>query len=135
MQLRPLGALIVDAFPDGLFSFDGEPEGTRSVSTLRGIVWQGEGVNARSKWANGCYVAIAGVTDVEVRAMFETDNDSLVYMQHIARVDLAKARQADGRILALFASQCETSDEGYAWLSFTELVGEGRLDRDPPKLI
>ena len=104
------------------------------MSNFREIVWKGEDINARSKWANGCYVENAGVTEVEVRAMFETDDDALIYMQYIARVDLAKAMQGAGWISALSAGQCETSDERYAWLNFTQLVGGGRLDLDPPKL-
>jgi hypothetical protein len=79
-------------------------------------------------------MANTGVTEVEVRAMFETDDDALIYMRYIARVDLAIAMQGDSRISALSASQCETSDERCTWLNFTQLVGEGRVDLDPPKL-
>ena len=134
LELRPLGVLIVHAFPDGSFSFDDGPKGTRSVSSFREILWEGEGINARSKWANGTYVSNSGVTEVEVRAMFETDDDALIYMQYIARVDLDKAMQGAGQISALSAGQCETSDDRYAWLNFTQLVGGGWLDFDPPKL-
>ncbi len=134
LELETLGTQTVYPLEDGSFRFEAGPKGTRSVSNLREIVWEGDRINARSKWANGCYVSNAGVTEVEVRAMFETEDRAMIFMRYLARVDLEKAMRGPGEIASLLAGQFETADPSYAWLNLTQLVGSGRFDLSVPTM-
>ena len=76
--LEPMGTQVVYPVKDGSWRLEGGPRGNRSVSNFHEIVWESPQLNARTHWANGTYTEVAGVTEVEVRAMFETDDEQLI---------------------------------------------------------
>jgi len=134
LELVPMGTQVVYPTKDASWRFEGGPHGTRSVSNFDEIVWKSEQLNARTHWAQGTYTQSAGVTEVEVRAMFETDDQALIYMQYVARVDLEIAMAGPSKIAAINAGRFETSAEQYQWLNYTQAVGSGRFDFSVPTM-
>ena len=134
LVLEPIGTQVVHPIEDGSWRLEGGPRGNRSVTNFREIVWESDSVNARTHWANGTYTEVGGVTEVEVRAMFETDDLALIFMVYVARVDLEKAMAGPGEIAAINAGRFETSADQYRWLNFTQVVGSGRFDLTTPKM-
>ena len=134
LVLVPMGTQVVYPTKDGSWRLEGGPHGARSVSNFDEIVWQSDQLNARSHWAQGTYTESAGVTEVEVRAMFETDDGALIYTNYIARVNLETAMAGPAKIAAINAGRFETSAERYKWLNYTQVVGSGRFDFSVPTM-
>ena len=134
LVLEPIGTQVVHPIEDGSWRIEGGPRGNRSVTNFREIVWESDLLVARTHWANGTYTEVGGVTEVEVRAMFETDDRELIFMNYIARVDLEKAMAGPSEIAAINAGRFETSAEKYRWLNLTQVVGSGRFDLAAPTM-
>ena len=64
-----------------------------------------------------------GVGTVDVRLLIETEDDALIYMQYMGRVDT----NAPG-LPILTAPRFETGDDRYRWLNAVQAVGKGSLD-------
>jgi len=126
--------MVIHPMPDGSTRFEGGPKGNRSVSNFREIVWECDALQARSVWANGTYTENAGVTEVEVRAMFETREKALIFMRYLARVDLSIAMDGPSAVAGFCAGTFETSAEQFGWLNRTQMVGSARYDHSIPTM-
>jgi len=128
MDLSIVDLGIITVYPEATWSIENGPKGTRSATTFREVVWEGERVNARSLWANGTYLlGASGIAEPEIRILFDCGDGAQLFVHYLARFDAGKlfAREVPGPMMA---GTVETGDERYAWLNETMLVGNGRFD-------
>ncbi len=125
LELSSLGTFTVHAGPSWRFSRG--PLGTRSVSEFEGVTWESERVRARSVWANGTYRSGETIAEVHVRAMLETDDEAMLYIDYLGRFR-RREMGAGGR--EIMSGRIETADERYDWLNATQVVGKGTLFED-----
>lgn len=131
LALDPLGELVVHLHESWNF-MDG-PLGGRSCSTFRGVEWSSDALRARSLWANGSYRNGPEVAEANIRVLFQTDDDALVYLDYLVRVHLPShvlPVGSPGKTPAIMSGRVETHDSNprYAWLNRTQVVGDGTLD-------
>src|SRR5262249_36377215 len=72
------------------------------------------------------------VGTVDVRVLFETDDDALVYCWYHGRLDLSKPV---GSVPVYSAPLFETGDERYRWLNTVQAVGKGAISEDAASLV
>ena len=123
LELTSLGTFTVHAGPS--WRFAGGPLGTRSVSEFEGVTWESERVCARSVWANGTYRSGDAIVEVHVRAMLETSDAAMLYIDYVGRFRPRELAAGTGRVL--MTGRFETADQRYDWLNATQVVGQGTL--------
>lgn len=126
MELIPLGTLTAHTGKSWRIT-DG-PLGTRSVSELPRVVWDGDRVRARSHWANGTYRSTPHTGEVQVRTMLEADDGALIYLDYVGRFLPRGLAGGSGHVM--MTGRIETADERYRWLNTTQVVGKGTLSED-----
>jgi len=115
----------ISIIPTLQYEINRGPRGRRTVTHFDAASWECELFKAKSLWANGTYLESAsGITEPEIRIMFETDQGELLFFHYIARVDLQK--QATGEVSGpLSTGTVETDAERLLWLNETAIVGDG----------
>ncbi|MET1003449.1 MAG: DUF3237 domain-containing protein [Acidimicrobiia bacterium] len=106
---------------------DGTPVGSRWIFEVESGVIEGERINAKMKGqssADWFVIGPEGTGTLDVRALAETDDGALVFIQYNGRVDLSTG--TPGPTYA--APRFETGDARYAWLNKIQSVAKGRLD-------
>ena len=83
LELTDLGTLAVRTGDSWRFSRG--PLGGRSTSILPGATWESERVRAEAVWINGTYHSGREIAEVNVRAMLETDDGALLYLDYFGR--------------------------------------------------
>lgn len=127
LELDSLGSLIVHIAPDASWRIPNGPLGARSTTQFREIVWESEPISARSLWGNGTYRAGPRILEVEVRAMLQTDDEELLFLQYVGRADFET--HSAGVTPVMSAGRVEAPEPGrYTWLNDTQVVGKGMLD-------
>lgn len=123
LVLKPMGKITV--IPTNQYEVACGPVGKRTATELRSVTWECSLFNATSRWANGTYLAgTTGIAEPEIRIMFETDRGEFLYVEYIARIDLAK--HATGKVPGpLSTGRVETDAERLLWLNETAIVGDG----------
>ena len=101
LTLQPFGELVVHI--DDTWNFSNGPISGRSCTSFREVVWDNDVFRARSVWANGSYQTGPEVAEPNIRVLFRTDDDTLVYLDYLVRVHLPthvlprrRARQVAG---------------------------------------
>ena len=92
--------------------------------------FEGERLSGRAKGtANADWLTIGhdGTAALDVRALLETDDGALVFIQYTGRLHLAEQTTY---ATPLF----ETGDDRYTWLNQVQAVGKGKTDGDDPRL-
>jgi Protein of unknown function (DUF3237) len=114
-ELRP--PLVLSGTPAGdrmIFEVEsGRLEGGRIRATLKG--------QAAADWLT---VGPDGTGALDVRALVETDDGALVFIQYNGRVDASRR----GAALVYSAPRFETGDDRYRWLNRVQAVGKGTFD-------
>lgn len=126
ISVLDLGTITI--FPDQSWRFPGGPKGTRSVTSFKGAEWVGYGIHAKALWGNGSYTASPeGIVEVNVRFLFKTDDDALIYLDYVARFDWEE--QESGEVSGpVMTGRIETNAERYAWLNKTQVIGKGSFE-------
>lgn len=123
LELTGLGTLAVRTGDSWRFSRG--PLGGRSVSILPGATWESERVRAEAVWINGTYRSGREIAEVNVRAMLETDDGALLYLDYFGRFRPMQMASEGGPVI--MSGRVDTDDERYAWLNATQVVGKGQL--------
>jgi hypothetical protein len=108
------------------FVMNETPAGSRWIVECADFTLDGERLRAKQKGhaaADWCAVGPDGTGTLDVRALFETDDGALVFVQYNGRIDLA----GDASVV-YNAPRFETGDERYRWLNKIQAVGKGVLD-------
>jgi hypothetical protein len=90
----------------------GKVEGERFSGILKG--------NANADWIT---IAADGTATVDVRALVETDDNALVFIQYQGRTDFSKPGSP-----IFIAPRFESGAEGYRWMNKILAVGKGFFD-------
>jgi hypothetical protein len=124
LELVPLGTMTVE-LRDPLV-LGGTPAGTRMIFEVEGGAIKGERLNAVVKGqANADWLLVGpdGTGTLDVRALAETDDGALVFVQYLGKVDLSGGPGAPVYSTPRF----ETGDDRYRWLNPVQAVGKGTL--------
>ena len=122
LELVPLGRMTIHLRKP--FVLAGVPAGTRVIVEVEDATFDGDRLrgkaigSANADWAT---IAPNGTAALDVRALMETDDGALVFIQYTGRLHLAAQTTY---ATPLF----ETGDERYAWLNQVQAVGKGRTD-------
>jgi hypothetical protein len=124
-DLEPMGQIVVEIEQGASWAFQDGPFGARSCTSFRGVVWKAPFFEARSLWSNGTYRSGGEVADAEIRAMLQTDDQTLMFLRYFARFSLV-----DRRASFTLAGQVEASAKSprFKWTDFAQIVGVGALD-------
>jgi hypothetical protein len=112
------------------FVLPGTPAGTRMIAEVEDAVIDGDRLRGRMKGkaaADWLTMSPEAVGTVDVRALFETNDDALVYCWYHGRLDLSKPV---GSVPVYTAPLFETGDERYRWLNTVQAVGKGAISED-----
>jgi Protein of unknown function (DUF3237) len=123
LELVPLGTMVIEL--EKPFVLDGTPTGGRWIFEVASGVLEGERVNAKVKGraaADWLTVGPDGTGTLDVRALLETDDGALLFVQYNGRVDLSVL----GPTYA--APRFETGDDRYRWMNKVQCVAKGVLD-------
>lgn len=125
-RLEPMGTLTVHT--EASWNFDNGPLGGRSCTAFREVVWDCDALRARSVWSNGSYRNGAEIAEPNIRVMFRTDDDVLLYLEYVARAHLPS--HIEGTTPSILTGRIEVDDSHarYAWLNRTAVAGHGILD-------
>jgi hypothetical protein len=124
VSLRPLATMTAELRRP--FVLLGAPAGERRIFEVKSGSIDGERIRAKLKGtaaADWLSVGPDGTGTVDVRALVETDDGALVYIQYQGRVD---ASMPTGPVY--IAPTFETGDDRYRWLNRVQAVGKGFLD-------
>lgn len=119
IELVPLGTMTVRLRKPHVL-------GSRLIFEVEDGSIEGERLRAKlagSSAADWYTVDAAGIGTIDVRALIETDDGALVFIQYMGRVDTLLK---DAPIYT--APRFETADPRYAWLNAVQAVGKGALD-------
>jgi Protein of unknown function (DUF3237) len=123
LELVPLAQMVAEL--EAPFVLDGTPAGGRWIFEVAAGTIEGERVRGKLKGkaaADWLVVGPDGMGTLDVRALFETDDGALVFMQYNGRVDIA-----GGGSPTYVAPRFETGDDRYRWLNKIQAVGKGTL--------
>lgn len=125
IELVPLCTITAEL--DAPLSVGVTPSGTRMIfevasGTVEGDRFAGK-VRGRAN-ADWFTVGADGTGTIDVRALVETHDGALVFVQYMGRTDLSKGPGGPLYIAPRF----ETSDERYRWLNLVQAVGKGSFD-------
>jgi hypothetical protein len=123
-ELEPMGQIIVEVEQGASWSFQDGPFGGRSCTRFREIVWKAPSFEARSLWQNGTYRSGSGGADAEIRAMLQSDDETLMYLRYVARFSLTSKPSFT------LTGQVEASAKSpkFKWTDLAQIVGVGELD-------
>lgn len=127
LALEPLGTLTVHT-GGGSWNFGDGPLGGRSCTAFERVVWTNHRFTATSMWANGTYRNGPEMAEPNIRVMFRCDDDSLFYLEYLARVHLPTHTRGASPSLLRGALEVPETNERLAWLNHTAIVGRGSLD-------
>lgn len=127
IELEPLGRFVVHLDPAQTWRIPEGPFGARSTTQFKEAVWESDRIRARSVWANGTYRGGARLIEVEVRAMMQTDDEQMLFVQYTGRADFE--RHSAGQAPVLSTGRVEAPEPGpHAWLNDLAVAGKGMLD-------
>ena len=95
------------------------------MSILEGATWESDRVRAEAVWINGTYRSGRETAEVNVRAMLETDDGALLYIDYVGRFRPQLMGTEGGPVM--MSGRVDTPDERYDWLNATQVVGKGTL--------
>jgi hypothetical protein len=125
LELIPLATMT--AVLEKPFVLDGTPSGGKWIFEVSSATFEGERVRAKLKGhaaADWLTVGSDGTGTLDVRALMETDDGALVFVQYSGRVDVS----VGGPTYA--TPRFETGDDRYRWLNKIQAVGKGILKGD-----
>ncbi len=102
----------------------GVPAGTRLIAEVADARFEGDRLSGKSAGqANADWLTIGhdGTAALDVRALLETDDGALVFIQYTGRLHLAEQTTY---ATPLF----ETGDDRYRWLNQVQAVAKGKTD-------
>ena len=124
VELVPLATMVAElAAP---FMLPETPVGNRIIFEVVSGTVEGERIRAKMKGNAGAdwlRVGPDGTGTIDVRALVETDDGALVFIQYEGRVD---SNSPSGPIY--IAPKLETGDDRYRWLNRVQAVGKGFFD-------
>lgn len=126
MQLIPLCTARFEVDPP--LQFGRTPTGQRSMSDIRGAVFEGERLRGEKAGASAAdWLILAGdIGTIDVRMAIRTHDDALIGLRYWGKLDVADRANRTSRVAATF----DTGDPRYAWLARLLVVGASRLERD-----
>lgn len=127
LTLQPFGTLTVHT-GGGSWSFADGPIAGRSVTAFERVEWTNELFTATSVWANGTYRNGPEIAEPNIRIMFRCDDDSLLYVDYLARVHLPSNVTGATPSILHGAIEVPEANARLAWLNRTAIVGHGLLD-------
>jgi hypothetical protein len=125
IELVPLGTMIAELRAPLVLS--GMPGGARWIFEVESGRIEGDRLRGALKGtANADWLTIGpdGTGAVDVRALVETHDGALVFIQYDGRVDLSRGPGPP----IFIAPRFETGDERYQWLNRILAVGKGSVD-------
>ena len=126
MELVPLCTARLEVDPP--LQFGRTPTGQRSMSDIRGAVFEGERLRGQKAGASAAdWLILAGdVGAIDVRMAIRTDDGALIGLRYWGKLDVSDTANRTSRVAATF----DTGDPRYAWLARIQAVGKSRLERD-----
>jgi len=124
MELVPLATMTATLSPP--FMLAGTPVGNRVIFEVESGSIEGERIRAKLKGRAAADWLTVGPDDtgtIDVRALVETDDGALVFIQYQGRVD---SNSPSGPVY--IAPKFETGDDRYRWLNRVQAVGKGFFD-------
>ena len=103
------------------------PSGDRFIFEVESGRSEGERLSGKlvgQSTADWMTIGPDGTGTLDVRALMETDDGALVFLQYSGRVNVAAGIDAPLYISPRF----ETGDDRYRWLNTTQAVGKGATD-------
>jgi len=125
LELIPLGTMTAELQQP--FILDGTPVGGRWIFEVASAVMEGERLTAKLKGqaaADWLIVGPDGTGTLDVRALMETDDGALIFVQYNGRVDVS----AGGAAPTYATPRYETGDDRYRWLNKIQAVAKGQLN-------
>jgi hypothetical protein len=123
-----MGVLTVHV--DQSWNFSNGPISGRSCSAFAGVDWVSPQLTAKSVWANGSYVTGPEVGEPNIRIMFRTDDDVLIYLDYLVRVHLPTHTPGDTPAIMSGRLEVDDTNDRYRWLNRTQVLGIGQLDME-----
>jgi hypothetical protein len=102
------------------------PAGTRMIIEVESGEMEGDRLRGALKGANSADWFTIGpdfTGTLDVRALFETHDGALVFMQYFGRTDLSVPNSP-----IYTAPRFETGDDRYKWLNRVQAIAKGALD-------
>jgi hypothetical protein len=124
LELVPLARMTIELRAP--IALDGTPVGSRWIFEVDSARIDGDRLHGTMKGtANADWFVLRpdGTGALDVRALLETDDGALVFIQYLGRTDIAA-----GSSTIYAAPLFETGDERYAWLNKIQAVAKGVLD-------
>ena len=121
LELVPLARMTIELRAP--IALDGTPVGSRWIFEVESARIDGERLHGTMKGtANADWFVLRpdGTGTLDVRALLETDDGALVFIQYLGRTDVAA-----GSSTIYTAPLFETGDERYTWLNQYQGVGIG----------
>jgi len=129
LKLHPLGTLILHP----LESWRGQPSpiSQRSASLIGKCIWDCDRFNLTATHAFGTYWEGSDAAQVSVRTVFTDADGVFLFLEYLARNHMPT--HSAGLTPGYLAGQIDTdpSNEKYAWLNRTHVIGRGMLAYDP----
>jgi hypothetical protein len=125
VELIPLCTMVAE-LEDPLV-LTNTPAGTRVVVAVTSFTVNGDrlkGTNKGTAGADWLTIGPDGTGTLDVRAMMETDDGSLIYVYYQGRRDFSEGLDAP----LYTAPKFEAGDERYGWLNKIQAVGKGMVD-------
>ena len=125
IELLPLCTFKADL--NEPFDLGATPAGGRMIFEVRSGRVDGERLSGSLKGsANADWLTVGadGTGTVDVRALLETDDGALVFVQYQGRVDLTTGTGSP----IFIAPRFDTGDARYGWLNRVQALGKGVFD-------
>jgi hypothetical protein len=124
LELIPLATMTAELRPP--LTLRGTPAGDRLIYEVASGKISGDRIRGQLKGsaaADWLVVGPDGTGTLDVRALIETEDEALIFIQYQGRVDLSRGPGAP-----LYATpRFETGDERYRWLNSLQAVGKGAM--------
>jgi hypothetical protein len=121
LELVPLATMTAELRRP--FVLSGTPAGERRIFEVESGSIAGERINGKMKGsasADWLVVGPDGTGTIDVRALVETDDGALVFIQYLGRVDVTTPGAP-----VYSTPRFETGDDRYRWLNKVQAVGKG----------
>lgn len=127
LALQPFGTLTVHT-GGGTWNFANGPIAGRSCTQFERVEWTNPYFSATSLWANGTYRNGPAIAEPNIRILFRTEDESLLYLEYLARAHLPTHVAGASPSILHGSLEIDEAHPRLAWLNRTAIVGYGSFD-------
>lgn len=129
LHLRPFGTYRV--FPGPSSQFKG-PVAFRSSTRLDSATWKNDVLgDTRFLYGMGSYLHGSSGAHITIRAAMETADGVPFFFEYVSRGDMESHARGESPVVLAGFIEIDPSNERYAWLNHTHVVGRGMLRQAP----